>query len=517
MSSTFDVAIVGGGLAGNLLARQLRRHVPGASVVLVEKAHERSFKVGESTVDVAGAYLVRRLGLSTYLYDQHLPKNGLRFFFDREDKSGALEELSENGTTGAVPVPTFQIDRARIETDLLRMNGASGVEVRIGARVADIRFGDPHELVLEEGGVGAGSVRARWVIDASGRSSVIARAKSLRTEVPLANAAAWGRFRHVLDMDETGSEPFRARMRHTARVLSTNHFCYPGYWIWLIPLGRGVTSVGVVMQKDLFTPALRREDGLLAFLRSHRAIAHVLREVETIDTMSFGQLAYGTTRFADARERWALIGEAAAFTDPLYSPGSDYIALANDWVTDLVRRDLGGEEVTKLETRARLYERALLTRLESTALLYDGLYGTLGSFELFSSKWHLDAACYFNLWLEPYVLDRHLDLGAVQREVDSRPQVLGVLQTFRHLFVDAERTLRRQGRFFEKNIGHSICDVGSRLFTQDFGTPASERRVLSRVRDEMQLVLDDVHAKLGRPRSIERIPFSTFALGRPIT
>lgn len=513
MRSGYDVAILGGGKTGALLARQLRRQVPEASIVLVEKARERSYKVGESTVDVCGKYLTKRLGLSTYLYDQQLPKNGLRFFFDRESKDGALEELSEIGTTALIPFPSFQLDRARFEDDLLRMDAAAGVDVRLGVRVSDVTLGTPHVISLEEDGRPAGTLEARWVVDATGRSSVIAKRKGVRTESPLANAAVWGRFRGVVDLDDVGSEAFRARVRHTARVLSTNHFCYPGYWIWLIPLGRGVTSVGVVMQKELFRPELRSEEGFRAFVASHAAVGSLVAPAETIDVMSYGQLAYGASRFADGRERWAMVGEAVAFTDPLYSPGGDYIALENDWVTDLVRRDLGGEDVA---ARAALYEQALLLRVESTTLLYDGLYGTLGSFDLFASKWDLDTACYLNLWVEPYLLDRHLDLGAVQREVEGRHQVLGVLRTFRRLFQEAERELHAQGRLAEKNLGHSVLDPALRFLVPDFGTPASERRQLPRVRDALQLVLDEVRGKLGRPRSPEPLPFAALAGGRSL-
>jgi flavin-dependent dehydrogenase len=519
MSAAFDVAILGGGKAGSLLARQLRRQVPSASIVVIEKSRERSFKVGESTVDVCGKYLTKRLGLSSYLYDAQLPKNGLRFFFDREDKTGALDALSEIGVSGLIPFPSFQLDRARFEADLLRMNAAGGVDVRIGVRVAGVTLGasgERHEIALEAEGVAAGTITARWVVDATGRSSLIARARGLRTESPLTNSAAWGRYRGVADLDDIGPESFHARVRHTSRVLSTNHFCYPGYWIWFIPLGRGSTSVGVVMRKGDFRPELRSEAGLDAFLRSHTAVARLMKDAQAIDTMSFGQLAYGTTRFVDARERWALVGEAAAFTDPLYSPGGDYIAIENDWVTDLVRRDLAGEEAGALAKRAALYEQALLHRLDSTLLLYDGLYGTLGSFELFASKWDLDTACYLNLWVEPYLLDRHLDLGALQRELDARPATLGILRTFRHVFQDAERELRAQGRFFEKNLGHVVLDPAIRFLNPEFGTAASERRQLPRVRDALQLVLDEVRVKLGRSRSPEPVPFSTFTLGRPI-
>ena len=88
-----DGAIVGGGLAGGLLARQLRRALPDASIALFEKSMARRYKVGESTVEIATHYLIKRLGLSTYIYKEHLPKNGLRFFFDNEQKSAPITLL----------------------------------------------------------------------------------------------------------------------------------------------------------------------------------------------------------------------------------------------------------------------------------------------------------------------------------------------------------------------------------------------------------------------------------------
>lgn len=516
MAETFDVAIVGGGKAGSLLARQLRRESPSASVVVLEKATERSWKVGESTVDVAGKYLTKRLGLSSYLYQHQLPKNGLRFFFDREDRGGELTTLSEIGSSGLIPFPAFQIDRARFEEDLLAMNAAAGVDVRLGVRVARVELGAPHVLALQRDGAAAGEVRARWLVDASGRSSVLARQLDLRTESGLAHASAWGRFRGVADLDDHPSEPFRARVRHTARALSTIHFCYPGYWIWLIPLGRGITSVGVVMERGLFRDVLRTEEGLLAFLRGHAAVAELLAPAELLDVMSLGQLAYGARRFFDASARWALVGEAAAFVDPLYSPGGDFIAIENDWVSDLVRRDLAGEAPSALAERGQAYDRLLALRLEASELLYAGLYGTLGSFELFASKWDLDLACYLNLWFEPYLLDQHLDLGAVRRELDGRPATLGILRTFARTFADAEARLRAEGRLAAGNLGRSVLDPAVRFLAPDFGSVASQRRALPRVRDALQLVHDELADKLGRPRHAEPVPFARFASGRSL-
>ena len=73
-----DVAIIGGGMAGGMLARQLLRAAPGLRLALFDKSGETDWRVGESTVEIASNYMIRRLGLSRYLYEEQLPKNGLR-------------------------------------------------------------------------------------------------------------------------------------------------------------------------------------------------------------------------------------------------------------------------------------------------------------------------------------------------------------------------------------------------------------------------------------------------------
>jgi hypothetical protein len=190
-----------------------------------------------------------------------------------------------------------------------------------------------------------------------------------------------------------------------------------------------VVSIGVCVERERFSDALRKPEGLLRFLREHRALATLLERAEPLDHGSLGQLAHGTRRFFDGRARWALVGDAAAFADPLYSPGGDFIAVENDWVTDLVTRDLAGEPVG---ARAAAFERAARARFELTVELYRGLYPLLGSFELMRARWAFDSASYLNLLAEPYFLDEHLDLDALARAPHER--ALGALRSFRELF-----------------------------------------------------------------------------------
>jgi len=181
-----------------------------------------------------------------------------------------------------------------------------------------------------------------------------------------------------------------------------------GYWIWFIPLSRGVTSVGVVGEKSIFREGMRTQEGFRKFLDEHRAVRECMAPAKPLDIGGFTQLAYATKRFF-GRDRWACVGDAAAFTDPFYSPGSDFISIENDLVTDLIRRDLQGDESEPLGDLIDTYDAFMQFRFEATLLLYRGQYCTLGSFPILRLKWNCDLGCYFNLWVDGYMRDTHLD------------------------------------------------------------------------------------------------------------
>jgi flavin-dependent dehydrogenase len=514
-----DVAILGGGLAGSLLARQLHRTLPGLRVAVFEKSTATSFKVGESMVEIAGNYLVRRLALATYLYDHHLPKNGLRFFFDTLECDAELHRMSEIGTMALPFHQSFQVNRARLEADLHAMNAADGVVVRTGARVRDLVLGEdgaPHRFGVD--GERA-TVSCRWLVDAAGRSSLIARARRLRVPEPTHEiAAVWGRFEGVADIDDGGPEEFRARVRHASRMLSTIHFGYDGYWIWFIPLKYGVTSVGVVGERRAVDTPCRTRAGFLAFLRRHGAVAALLANATLVDVGSFAQLAYGTRRFFSAA-RWGLSGEAGAFADPFYSPGSDYIALENDFLTDLVRRDFGGEPPDELGRRADLYERFMQFRHEAALLLYRGLYSTLGSYELFKLKWDLDIASYYNLWVSPYMQDQHLDPAFLEQQLRERQPTLQALGNFAALFRKVEASLKARGAFHRGNLGRFSEPLDSIDYTAQIGRPRPRAEVLARTADAFNRIRARALDLLEEPAPAsgrKTMPLAAFMLARPL-
>ena len=482
MSADLDVAILGAGLAGSLLARQLARSVPGLRIAMFEKSTESSWKVGESVVEIGSHYLIKQQGLSRYLYDRHLAKNGLRYFFDNETRSLPLWEMSEIGPISLPFHPSFQLDRARLEADLWEMNSKAGIDVQQGvrARPLEIGTGGAKHAFEVSGPTGSKTHTARWLIDAAGRSDLLARMLGLRVrEETHRIGSVWGRFENVTDVDDLGPESWRARVRHSTRFLSTVHFFYPGYWIWFIPLHDGITSVGVTGLTGFDERRLRTPEGFREFLDSHVAVAHLLRDAKSLDIGSYAQIAYSTKRFFSP-DRWGMTGEAATAADPLYSPGSDFIAHENDFLTELIRRDFAGESGPELVERCELYDGFMKFRQEATLSLYRNLYPTFGSYELGRLKWDFDIACYYNLWVSPYMRDEHLDPRWLRRQLRMAPHILQALANYNELFQKVSESLRARGEFYRMNQGIFTPGLDHLDFLTRVGLARSRREVLEK-------------------------------------
>ncbi len=463
----YDVAFMGGGLAAMLLARQLKLTKPELDIVMFERKEEPGYKVGESTVEIAANYLIRKQKLNRYLYMKQLPKNSLRFFFDTKERDGELHELSELGVYHLPPIPSFQLDRSTLEHDLRAMVRELGVELRVPATVKDFEVtsdGSPHTIdVLDDGA--HRRVHARWLIDAAGRAHLMAKKLDLRLPVPEHRiVSSWARGANVSDIDAWPNEDFQSRARYTSRTLSTNHFCYPGLWLWFIPLSSDLISLGIVQDRSLWKPSQATKEGFLAFMREHKACGQMLEKAELVDIGTYNQLAYRTKKFWDAEQRWATIGESGAFPDPFYSPGSDYISIEADCLNDLITRDFAGDDVRE---RGQLMNDFLQFRYEATLLIYTNLYSTFGSYELFREKCFFDCANYYNLWVESFVRDEHLDPRELRYMLRRKGYVLEAMRNFNRFFHGAALEMQKKGTYYRGNLGNWVLNG-----TQAFGVPA---------------------------------------------
>ncbi|UQA63327.1 NAD(P)/FAD-dependent oxidoreductase [Polyangium aurulentum] len=451
----YDVVIAGGGIAGGFLARQLKLTRPELDILVLESQPEiNDFKVGESTVEVAASYMIRRLNLGTYLYQHQLPKNGLRFFFDSPEKDLPLTRMSEIGSDHMPFHPSFQLERAKLERDIAIMNAELGCQVELGAKVTDVRIdGESEHMVAWEKGGERFEASCRWFIDATGRRHLLNRKLGLpvHKETRLNTAAAWGRYRNVAGLDAVTDRAFRERVRYTARHLSTNHFMYDGYWIWFIPLAGDLMSVGVVYDKDRIGPGPRNRAELEAFLHKHRSSRDLMEGAIFEDYQGYAHLPYWSEKYF-SKDRWALTGFAGAFTDPFYSPGSDFIATANEFITSLILAEMGGDDT--FEARLEAYNAYYRFKYESTLRLYSRMYPIFGSFEIYRLKYLLDFNNYYNLVYWPFLADKLTDLDWVRGELEFTPVVLRALDAMADHFSRMGDVLRTRGEYFAKNEGH---------------------------------------------------------------
>ena len=207
-AASYDVAILGGGLAGLTLALQLAQGRPQTSVVVLKKregpAPQAAFKVGESTVAIGGDYFANKVGLKDHLVEHQLRKAGLRFFCPAGDNSDITRRV-ESGPPLYPPHDTFQIDRGLFENELASRARAAGVDVLAGRARAGGRARRGHARGRLRPVRPALHAEARWVVDAAGRSAIMKRKLGLAKDVGHTINSAWLRLGGGMDFEQWGA------------------------------------------------------------------------------------------------------------------------------------------------------------------------------------------------------------------------------------------------------------------------------------------------------------------------
>ncbi len=432
-----DVAVVGGGLAGLCLALQLKGRDPAIDVVVLERNRhpvpEAAFKVGESMVEIGAHYFANILGLRGHLDAAQVRKFGFRFFFsDGRDDLGACTEI---GVSRPLPTPSWQVDRGRFENFLGERARALGVRFLDGTTVRAVRIGQgdaPHEVdhvgaAMAANGPGEAlhrhggphTLRARWLVDASGRAGVLKRTLGLAEPNDHDAHAAWWRVEGVLDVDAWGDAEWRARCDPPERWRSTSHLCGPGYWLWLIPLASGAHSLGIVCDPATHPlDTIDTPDKVSAWLRLHQPrVARALAEGghAPMDFRYLRHFSHGC-RQVFSGDRWASTGEAGVFLDPFYSPGSDFIAIANTYICELVQRDRAGRDVAP---HAALFQQLFFAFYENTLSLFRGQYPLFGDPQVLTCKVLWDYTFYWSLLAPLFYGGRIADIPLLGRVRDS--------------------------------------------------------------------------------------------------
>lgn len=407
----WDVIVVGGALTGSAVAFELLKRNANFKVLIVESNATHKRRVGESTVEVSSYFLGRVLGLSEELNRNHISKQGLRFWFANEEVEH-FSECSEVGPKFNVLFPGYQIDRARLDEVMLRKAQERGAKLARPAKVVDITLREGREQEVEIDCDGKRSVaKARWVVDASGVRAAIARKNKWivqNEEHPI--ATVWSRWKGVTGWDDESlyaDSPKWTEAIVGVRNNATNHLIGKGWWAWWIPLQDGDVSIGVVYDQRLYElgPGERLGERLAAHLRGHPMGERLLRNASFTEGDVFFRrnISYYSKQFAG--DGFALVGDAAGFIDPFYSPGLDWVCYGVMATSKLV-----GDALEKREACPKAIEKHNWSFSESYArwfrALYKDKYFYMGDFELMALAFRLDLGFYY--------------LGAV-----SRPYLLG--------------------------------------------------------------------------------------------
>lgn len=433
-----EVCILGGGLAGLTLGIQLKQRSPNLSIVILEKrkgpAPEAAFKVGESTVEIGAHYFAEVLNLKEHLKSAHLPKFGLRYFFQKGNNSDITTRL-ECGAGEFLPTPSYQIDRGIFENHLSELCVSLDIQLLDNCKVESVEL--PQNNITGKVEASQGDtplhIESDWIIDASGRASLIKRQLHLQEDVPHKCSSAWFRVEGRIQIDEWNTDPsWHERIRESSRWLSTNHLMGKGYWVWLIPLGSGHTSVGIVADSEIHPlSSYNSIEKAMQWLEQNEPECAKHINGKILDFMAYKNFSYGCQTVFN-ENKWALSGEAGLFLDPFYSPGSDYIAISNTLISELILMERSGKGIAAY---TRLYDQIYHQLFNIHLSLYEGQYHFFGDGKVMVPKIIWDFSYYWcipaTLFFQNRITDPHLFAQFQQQLAEANDLNLQVQQTFR--------------------------------------------------------------------------------------
>ena len=312
-----DVFVVGGGPAGATAAALLAQ--AGLRVVLADKDKHPRFHIGESLLP-HNLPLLDRLGVRSQIETSGMRKHGIEFVSPYHGKSVRYD--FGRALDKRFPY-SFQVRRSSFDEVLLRNAATKGAEVFEECRVSNIAFPEQGDPVVTASMAGeTRQWRARFVIDASGRETLLASQLGVKERNPHNNSAAvYGHF--------TNARRLEGRDEGHITIVWFEHG-----WFWFIPLSDGTTSIGAVCPAEVFKNRGADMEGFFrALIASSSEMADRLKDATLQGSViATGNYSYYAKRLTG--DRFLLAGDAAAFLDPVFSTGVYLAMLSGFWAAE---------------------------------------------------------------------------------------------------------------------------------------------------------------------------------------
>jgi flavin-dependent dehydrogenase len=299
-----DVLVIGGGPAGSTMAALLAER--GRNVVLVEKAKHPRFHIGESLLPL-NLPLFERLGVAEEIRQIGMLKYGVEFISPWHSTPMTFDFA--DAWDKAFPY-SYQVRRSEFDEILFRNAARKGTQALEGCRVTGVEFNDKGARVSGRHEDGREvSWDARFVVDASGRDTLLANQFAIKRRNKQHNSAAiFGHF--------SGASRLPGKAEGNITVFWFDHG-----WLWFIPLSDGTTSIGAVcwpyyMKSRKTNPS----QFLLDTIALCPALQERLRNAQLIaPATATGNYSYTAKRTAG--RNYLMLGDAFAFIDPVFSTG----------------------------------------------------------------------------------------------------------------------------------------------------------------------------------------------------
>lgn len=328
MKTDVDVLVIGAGPAGTVATALLQR--AGFRLLVVEKQQFPRFVIGESLLPHCMDFLQEAGLLDAVAKQGFMQKNGAVFH-----RTGGVCNFDFATQFTAGWQYTYQVPRADFDLALANAVATLGVEMLYGHGVSAVEFHETHAAaVLEQPDGSQRTVTAKFILDCSGYGRVLPRLLDLErpSDFPVREAL----FTHV-----TGDH--RPEGREEGKIWACLH--PEGAWLWIIPFSNGKTSVGAVATPEFFARYPENPEARLrAIISTDPSAGPRMRDAQfTFEPRRIAGYACAVKQLHGPR--FALVGNATEFLDPIFSSGVTLALASASRASKVLTRELRGETV----------------------------------------------------------------------------------------------------------------------------------------------------------------------------